>query len=234
VLIEGNPTSSSCALFELAGLKFYGCCNPAIQNSTYTQVITIQDPNGCEFTPPADITIECNESTAPSNTGELNYGCENAVPYTDVVTGTCPEIITRTWELETTTQDQHSCIAGQGGSTAAACFGVGGLTSFQNNSELAIRFEVTLDPSTTGKLTGLSFQEWAPDYFNHLSGNSGINNPPQKYGIRVLKNGVEVFKQIDINTSDVWSLESFDFSNNPMVSVMLSIVHLIILIYLFQ
>ncbi|MFK8006549.1 MAG: SdrD B-like domain-containing protein, partial [Saprospiraceae bacterium] len=109
---------------------------------------------------------------------------------------------------------QHSCISGQGGSTAAACFGVDGLTSFQDNSNKAIRFEVTLNPSDAGRLTALKFHEWAPDHFSHLSGNSGTNNYPQKYGVRVLKNGVQVFKQTNINTTQSWSLESFDFSNN--------------------
>ena len=109
----------------------------------------------------------------------------------------------------------HSCIAGQGGSTGAACFGVEGLNSFQNDSEYAIRFEVTIDPSNASRLTALKFYEWAPDFFNHLSGNSGANNFPTKYGIRVLKGNTQIFKQIDINTTQQWSLESFDFSNDP-------------------
>ena len=109
----------------------------------------------------------------------------------------------------------HSCIAGQGGSTAAACFAVQGLNSFQANSPYAIRFEVTMNPADFGHLTGLKFYEWAPDHFSHLSGNSGSNNFPQQYGIRVLKNNTEIFRQTDINTTQTWSLETFDFSNNP-------------------
>ena len=109
----------------------------------------------------------------------------------------------------------HSCIVGQGGSTAAACFAVQGLNSFQADSPYAIRFEVTMNPTDFGHLTGLKFYEWAPDHFSHLSGNSGSNNFPQQYGIRVLKNNTEIFRQTDINTTQTWSLETFDFSNNP-------------------
>jgi hypothetical protein len=109
----------------------------------------------------------------------------------------------------------HSCIAGQGGSTAAAGFEVDGLNYFHDNSPKAIRFEVTINPQDFGRLTALKFHEMAPDYFDHLSGNSGTNNYPQKYGVRVLKNGVEVFKQINLNTTQSWTLENFDFSNDP-------------------
>jgi len=58
------------------------------------------NPNGCQITTPADVTINCNESTASSNTGELITDCGITVPYTDVLSGTCPQIITRTWSVD--------------------------------------------------------------------------------------------------------------------------------------
>ena len=126
--------------------------------------------------------------------------------------GNCAAV-SATGVFRTTTTVPHSCIEGYNGSGKATCFGVGGLTSFEDDSDLAIRFEVTLNPSETGKLTGLKFREMAPDYFHHISGNSGTNNYPKKYGIRVTKNGQEIFKETGINTTQSWSLETFDFSN---------------------
>jgi len=70
-------------------------------------------PNGCgpftftvnpeycaEIICPADIVIECTESSDPSNTGNASSNCGNtAITYIDVVTGNCPLTIERTWSL---------------------------------------------------------------------------------------------------------------------------------------
>ena len=71
-------------------------------------------PNGCgpftftvnpeycaEIICPANIVIECTESSDPSNTGNATTNCgNNPITYIDVVTGNCPLTIERTWTLE--------------------------------------------------------------------------------------------------------------------------------------
>jgi len=43
--------------------------------------------------------------------------------------------------------------------------------------------------------------------------NFGRNFPPSRYGIRVLRDGNEVFRQVDIPTTGQWTQECFDFSS---------------------
>ena len=69
-----------------------------------TQMITVQDTNGPMVTAPANVTIECTDSTDPSNTGTPTVvdNCDPAptVSFSDVVSaGSCPQgsVITRTW-----------------------------------------------------------------------------------------------------------------------------------------
>ena len=191
--------------------------------------ITLIDANGCEDILGNNITIAeyTDGCSGPDCTPVtlVNYDMDACVSYGHNGTNfdysefdaAYPEDGNFTSTIATNVfrkEGAHSCIAGQGGSGRAACFGVNGLNSFTSNSDLAIRFEVTVNPSNVGKLTGLKFQEMAPDYFSHISGNTGTNNYPRKYGVRVTKNGNEIFKQIDIATTQEWSLESFDFSND--------------------
>jgi len=107
----------------------------------------------------------------------------------------------------------HSCLQGVSGS--AICSGIRTDCTFSANSGDAFRFTVNVTPTngSTGNLTGLSFYEMAPSSFVHLSGNSGDNDPPSLYGIRVLKNGNEIFRSTNNNTTQRWTLEQFDFSS---------------------
>ena len=109
---------------------------------------------------------------------------------------------------------EHSCTAGESG--AAICSSIRDNCSWQDNSDDAFRFSVTVSPidGEVINLTSLSFYEAAPLTFLHLSGNSGDNDPPSRYGVRVLKNGQEIYQNIDNNTTPSWSFEQFDFSND--------------------
>ena len=106
-----------------------------------------------------------------------------------------------------------SCVDGiDGNSTVgdAACTGDWTGNSWQDNSSKAIRFSVTLTAGNTGQLSYLKFYELAPVHDSRW----GYINYPTKYGMRVLKDGVEIFQQIDIPTTTSWSQEVFDFRNN--------------------
>ena len=62
----------------------------------------------------------------------------------------------------------------------------------------------------------MSFWEYAgsPIQFLTTGNNNYTNNYPTKYGVRILKDGVEIFKQTNISTSTSWSLENFTFTGN--------------------
>jgi len=216
---------------------------------------------------PPNVTIECDESFDPANTGNPVLGdCPNAeVSYEDSQSGVCPVIINRTW---TYTLNQsgtecipvnlahwnfananHRCSQGQmplsgnglapssvnnsscsnlqignlgnaeksscvqgvfGSAEAAICLGDQDDTSFKNNDDDAAIFTVSFGNNDAGRITGFCFYERAI----HFNENFGNNNPPKRYGVRVTKNGTEIFKQTGISTTDHWSLEDFDFSNN--------------------
>jgi len=114
----------------------------------------------------------------------------------------------------------HSCTPGLNG-TSAVCVSSADECGYVANSDKAVRFDVTIEPAAngTGTLSSISFYEAAPMNFVWINGTSGPNNYPTRYGIRVMKNGTEVFRQTGIATSFDWSLESFDFSSNPEFTV---------------
>jgi hypothetical protein len=73
-------------------------------SSSCVQTISVVDTTPPIISPPADVTIECDESADPSNTGEAtasdNCDTSPAISYSDVETpGSCPEekTISRTW-----------------------------------------------------------------------------------------------------------------------------------------
>ncbi|MEM1323569.1 MAG: hypothetical protein AAGG75_25125, partial [Bacteroidota bacterium] len=118
------------------------------------------------------------------------------------------------------TTNSHSCTPGFDGHPAM-CVSSRSSCSFNDDDAKAVRFEVTLSPDASGKavLTGLEFYQKAPLQYDWINGASGQNNPPSKYGLRVTIDGQEVFKQIDNPASNDWTLESFDFSNDPDFTV---------------
>ena len=109
----------------------------------------------------------------------------------------------------------HSCTSGQYGQ--AICASARTNCSWQDNSSDAFKFSVTITPNSggTASLTKLNFYEMAPLQYSWTNGSTGDNDPPSLYGIRVLKNGQEIYQDTDNSTSHSWSLEQFDFSNDP-------------------
>ena len=136
---------------------------------------------------------------------------------TNAVTMSCSGVTTtRLYKLD----GNHSCTDDPSGNPGdAVCIGVPDINAFAENHTGAIRFHVNINPTNDiSGITGLEFKELAPaNYLWSQAGyqdNTGQNNYPTKYGIRVLKNGTEIFRQEDIPTTQSWTLESFDFSGN--------------------
>jgi uncharacterized repeat protein (TIGR01451 family) len=100
-------------------------CNTAVVSSTTPDsnlannrdmecTNVIAPPPGCtlELTCPADVTIQCGESTDPSNTGWATAigNCNPEVTYSDSISGTCPTIVTRTWTATDDSGNVANCI----------------------------------------------------------------------------------------------------------------------------
>lgn len=90
------------------------CLNPA----SCVQTIEVADTTPPEITCPPDVTIECDESTDPSNTGSATAtdNCDDGLPapaFSDSVTpGDCPQeyVIARRWTSADACGNTASCV----------------------------------------------------------------------------------------------------------------------------
>ncbi len=107
----------------------------------------------------------------------------------------------------------HSCTPGVNGTMAMCVSSVIGC-AYVADSDKAVRFDVVLSPEvgTLASLGRLEFFEKAPITYDWINGNSGLNNYPRRFGVRVLKDGVEVFRSVDNATNNDWTLQAFDFT----------------------
>src|SRR5688572_24861488 len=92
------------------------------------------------------------------------------------------------------TVNKHSCTPGVGG-PPAMCIGSNPSCTFTPGAEQALRIDIMVSPGTSGNatLSELSFYEKGPTTYVWISGASGPNNYPTRYGVRVLKNGTQIF-----------------------------------------
>lgn len=108
----------------------------------------------------------------------------------------------------------HSCTYGVNGNPTM-CVGSLDDCNFDAESDKAVRIDLVLtpDPDSELSLSGLSFYENSPVNFNWINGNSGPNNYPTLYGVAVYRDGILIYEDSDIPTTNDFSLESFDFSD---------------------
>jgi hypothetical protein len=109
--------------------------------------------------------------------------------------------------------NKHSCTPGVF-NTPAMCVSSLDDCTYDPGNDASVEFSiaVTPDADTAVVLTGLSFYERAPLMFDWISGPSGGNNPPTRFGFRVLKDGVEIYRDEAIPTQEAWHEVSFDFT----------------------
>jgi len=223
----------------------------------------------CVISCPPNVTINCNQSALPANTGTATAGGNNCgsptITYSDSYNGnSCPQVITRTWTATgestetncfpqtvasyhfdniptcqnplssggipvsskhnlacasvsasnvTGADDGSSCVQGAFGTPETAiCVMDQDDPQWSDNNDDAVHFNVTFNSSQSGQLTEFCFYERVDEY----NENFGYNDPPQRWGMRVLKNGAEIFQDIGNTTSyGHWTQRCFDFSNNP-------------------
>ncbi len=104
VVTETNNGATGCVGNPLIITRTWTFTDECGNASTSTQTITIIDDVNPVITAPADVTIACNESDLPTNTGQAtatdNCDTDVTVTYADTVTpGVCANEsnITRTW-----------------------------------------------------------------------------------------------------------------------------------------
>jgi len=161
--------------------------------------------------PESLVYYDLNGCTSFNNDGtNMDYSEFTAVYPTPVDCGSVTAtIVNRT----SPTTNLHSCTPGIGGSEAM-CVGSMNSCTYNPGSDKSILFDVTLAP-VSGEMLSIStltFFEKAPEMFDWIDGDSGTNNYPTLYGVRVLKDGVEIFVSSDIATTTDWTMESFDFT----------------------
>lgn len=111
-------------------------------------------------------------------------------------------------------ENKHSCTPGVNGSQAM-CINSYDSCEYLPGHSSALIFDVTITPNTDSivRLSSLEFYQQAPLFYNWINGSQGLNNYPTKFGLRVLKNGEEVFRHSDIETTSEWHLESIQLLN---------------------
>lgn len=164
-------------------------------------------------------SITYNMNACSALTGSTQFDYNDMVPTTNN-SPTCTQLTGGILYREDPTNFPHSCTPGVGG-TPAICVSSLDACTYEADSDYALRFDITVTPggNGTGSISSLSFYEAAPLNFTWLSGTTGINNYPTLYGVRVLRDGVEIWRQEGQATTNDYTLENFDFSSNPDFTV---------------
>ncbi|HZV71284.1 MAG TPA: hypothetical protein VFG10_17135 [Saprospiraceae bacterium] len=133
---------------------------------------------------------------------------------------TCADVTANYLNRSPPQMNKHSCTPGVNGSVAMCVSSLNSCAYLAGN-QASIVIEFTIDPQTDSlvKFTGLEFYEQAPTNYNWIAGDSGPNNYPTVYGIRILKNGTEIFRKTDIHTTHSWTLQSYSFIDQDIFRV---------------
>ncbi len=116
----------------------------------------------------------------------------------------------------------HSCVVGftgQANSDRAMCISASLTSSADWNK--ALKFSATFNPSQTGDITALKFNQRATPTLNYSpepasSGGSASNNYPTKYSLRIYKGNTLVYESLNRSTSPTnWTTENIDLSADP-------------------
>ena len=139
-----------------------------------------------------------------------------AYPYTL----TCGEVSAEHLSRNPGTDNKHSCTPGINAfpamcvNTSASCDYVAG-----GNESVVFEFSLQPEEDSIVRITGLEFYEKGPATYDWINGPNGPNNYPEFYGLRILKNGNEIFRQSGVPTNPVWTLQQFDFSSDSLFMI---------------
>lgn len=189
----------------------------------YVQVLNSQF--GCDST--LVINVEgCDKSfsynfdacDALIPTASMDYN--EFVPLYSIENVTCGNIAATNVYRDNANMNKHSCTQGRNG-TIAMCVSSNLSCNANSNTVTPITFEFDLKPSDNFDIafSKLVFHQKAPENYSWIAGNSGKNNYPTKYRIKIFKNNVEVFSQSDVSTTLDWREENYEFAGNSNFTV---------------
>jgi uncharacterized repeat protein (TIGR01451 family) len=111
--------------------------------------------------------------------------------------------------------NKHSCTDGLNDSYSM-CISSDSNCDFDKNSTKMVRMDIEINPNPNSEIviTGIEFFQQAPETFDWINGDDGENNYPTKFGVRILKGGVEIYHSENNPTALTWKKEAFSFIDN--------------------
>jgi hypothetical protein len=192
-----------------------------------TFVDTFPLPNGCDSIRILHLRLlNCDPlviynldacSSYMSNGSNMDY-TEFVPEYPEV--STCAAIEAGYLHRTPPQENKHSCTPGLNDTPAMCVSALTGCT-YVAGHQASVVIEVTLtpEPSSIFQFTAMEFYEKAPPTYSWVDGGSGPNNYPTRFGIRILKNGTEIYRNPNIPTGTAWSLKEFDFTDDTLFQI---------------
>ena len=128
----------------------------------------------------------------------------------------CPQITGSNLYRDNPSVNNHSCNPGRAGGDGVA-FCMPGLNdpTYNPGSDKALKFHVYIPANHTGSIDHFTFWSIGQNPTPFINSASINNNYPTKYGLRVLKDGVQIYNQSDFTIDQVWTLETIYFGSDP-------------------
>ena len=186
------------------------------QEGSYSQVL--QGSNGCDSVITINVEVvkeivhydlnACDALVRPENNADYSEFISTTPSALACASTTSVNVLRRNPETY-----MHSCTPGVD-NTFAMCVSSMDDCNYSAGDPNSIIIDVTLnpEPGTMARLSGVEFYEKAPETYEWIGGLTGPNNWPTQYGIRVLKNGIEIYQSADNPTTSEWTLQSVLFS----------------------
>ncbi len=192
--------------FGLDDLEFKQVC----QN---TDTVTVHVQN---CIPILQFDLDACESVM-ANGSEMDY-TEFAPSYPTLLS--CADVSTNYLFRYPPQENKHSCTPGINNSPAMCVTTLNSCEYFPgNDASVVIEFSINLAVDSMVQFTRLEFYEKAPITYQWINGPSGPNNYPLYYGVRILKNGTEIYLKKNVQTSPSWTLQSYDFLNEDLFTI---------------
>lgn len=201
LIVQGDILNVNGELYTEAGQYIQelttasGCDSILTINVKVIQTVIYYDLNACE--------------SFMSNGSHMDYS-EFTVDQPEPLS--CADITASILFREPASMQKHSCTPGVNNSMAM-CISSLDTCDYDAGSNASLVFEVSItpDPDTAVHVTGFSFFQKAPLTYDWVSGGTGPNNYPTMYGLRILKNGIEIYRRENISTSLVWTEQDYSF-----------------------
>ena len=113
-------------------------------------------------------------------------------------------------------QNKHSCTPGLDNSNGM-CVESKLNCVYNPGDERSVIFTMEVIPNIDKhiQIHEIRFFEKSPLNYDWVNGDKGLNNYPTKFGLRVLKNNIEILRITDINSLRDWNERKFNFDNLP-------------------